>query len=183
MKINIHFWLYLSQLFLEWEMCRTKFVDKIKTHILCSATFFSFENCAIGEIMWKNIVERDRPQMKIRRMRIAHRIIKATNTLSEYVVLAAFHCKYSCMYAPQLPALLKAIVITSFPLCRNLSVIFPSDFLTNIKFQFLISSMCVFCCWSKSTSFYHPNNLRARSRNYEHVYYTVLSSLQLLPLL
>ena len=38
--------------------------DKIcrdKIHILYSITFF--ENCAICEIMWKNIIQPDRPQM------------------------------------------------------------------------------------------------------------------------
>ena len=39
--------------------------------------------------MWKNIVELGRPQMKIWRMRIACRILKTTNTHSEYVTLIA----------------------------------------------------------------------------------------------
>ena len=39
-----------------------------------------FLNHAIYEIMWKNIVESDRPQMKLWRMRIAYWIPKATNT-------------------------------------------------------------------------------------------------------
>jgi hypothetical protein len=43
--------------------------DIQNTH-LCSATFCS-ENRAVYEIMWKNVVEPDRPQMIIRRMRIA----------------------------------------------------------------------------------------------------------------
>ena len=34
-----HLW-YFSQFFLEWEMFRAKFVERIKTHILCSVTFF-----------------------------------------------------------------------------------------------------------------------------------------------
>ena len=34
-----------------------------------------FEILAVYEIMWKNIVEPDRPQMTVRRMRIACRII------------------------------------------------------------------------------------------------------------
>jgi len=105
----------------------------------------------------KNIVERGRPQITIWCMRIAYWIPKATNTLSEYVILVAFHCKYSCTNTPQLPALLKAILITSFQLSRNLPLIFPSGFLTSIKFHFLISSMRVFV-WSKLTSFYHPYN-------------------------
>jgi hypothetical protein len=40
--------------------------------------------------MWKNIVEPDRPQMTVSRMRIACWIPKATNTHSEYVILIAF---------------------------------------------------------------------------------------------
>jgi len=37
--------------------------------------------------MCKNIVEQERPQIAIWRMRIASRITKATNTHSEYVIL------------------------------------------------------------------------------------------------
>jgi len=36
-------------------MFQTKVVEGIKTHILCSITFF-FENRAIYEIMWKKIL-------------------------------------------------------------------------------------------------------------------------------
>jgi hypothetical protein len=50
-------------------MLHTKAVEKIKTHILCSVTFFL--NRAVYEIMWKNVVQPDRPQMAIWRMRIA----------------------------------------------------------------------------------------------------------------
>jgi hypothetical protein len=53
MKINIHFLLYLAHLFLEWEMFQTEVVEKIKTHIWCSLTFF--EDRAVCEIMWKNV--------------------------------------------------------------------------------------------------------------------------------
>jgi len=38
------------------------------------------ENCAVYETMWKNIVERDRPQMTTWRVRIVCWIPKATNT-------------------------------------------------------------------------------------------------------
>jgi hypothetical protein len=40
--------------------------------------------------MWKNTAEQGKPQMKIRRMRIACWIRKATNTHSEYIRLKAF---------------------------------------------------------------------------------------------
>jgi len=44
-------------------------VKKIKTHILCSITIF--ENRVVYELMWKDIVQPDRLQMKMWRMRIA----------------------------------------------------------------------------------------------------------------
>ena len=59
-------------------MFRTKVVEKIKTHILYSITFV--ENRTVYEIMWKNILEMDRPRMTIWRMRIACWIPKGTNT-------------------------------------------------------------------------------------------------------
>jgi len=69
---------------------RTKYVEKIKTHVLRSVTFFFFENRGVYEITWKNPVQSDRPQMTIWRMRIAYWIPKATNAYSEYVLLIAF---------------------------------------------------------------------------------------------
>jgi len=71
-------------------MSQTKVVEKIKTHILCSAIFFFSENRAVYEIMWKQVVERGRPQMTIWRMRIPCWIPKTTNTHSQYVTLIAF---------------------------------------------------------------------------------------------
>jgi len=57
-----------------------KFVEKIKTHILCAITYF-FENRAFYEIMWKDTVEPGRPQITMRRMRIICSISNATDTL------------------------------------------------------------------------------------------------------
>jgi len=72
-------------------MFQTKVVvEEIKTHILCSVTFFPPENRAVYEIMWKNIVQPDRSQMKKRRMRVSCWISKTTYTHSEYVILIAF---------------------------------------------------------------------------------------------
>ena len=55
-------------------------------HILCSVIFF-FENRAVYEIMWKNIVERGRTQMTLWGMRIACWIPKATNTHTHSVCI------------------------------------------------------------------------------------------------
>jgi hypothetical protein len=70
-------------------MFRTKDVQKIKT-LFCSTFFFFFENRALYEIMWKNIVKPGTPQMKIWYLRIACWIPKAINTHREYVMLIAF---------------------------------------------------------------------------------------------
>jgi len=51
-------------IFLEWEMFQTKIVEKMKTHIMLS-NFFFFKNDAIYEIMWRNIVQPDRPHMTL----------------------------------------------------------------------------------------------------------------------
>jgi hypothetical protein len=88
MKTNLHLRSYLAQFYLEWKIFRTKVVEKLETYILCSVTFF--ENRAEYEIMLKNIVEPDRPQMTIWRKSIACWITKATNKHSEYVIRIAF---------------------------------------------------------------------------------------------
>ena len=52
--------------------------------------FFFFENRAAYEIMWKNILELERPLMTIWRMRFSRWVPKDTHTHSEYVILIAF---------------------------------------------------------------------------------------------
>ena len=64
-------------------MFRIKVVEKIKTHILCSVTFF--ENRDVYEIIWKIFVQSGSLQMTIWRMRIARCISKATNTHTGFV--------------------------------------------------------------------------------------------------
>ena len=70
-------------------MYQTETVEKIETHILRSVTFFPNDR-TVYEIMWKNIVERGRPQMTIWPMRIACWGPWSTDTHSEYVMLIAF---------------------------------------------------------------------------------------------
>jgi hypothetical protein len=68
-------------------------------HTLCSAVFSFYR--AVYKIMWRNVMELDRPQMAIWRMRIASWVPKAINAHSEYVVLTAFHCNDVCTNEPQ----------------------------------------------------------------------------------
>jgi hypothetical protein len=59
-----------------------KVVKENKTHI----SFF----LAVYEKMWKNIVERGRPQMTIWRMRIACLTPSATSSRPEYAIFIVF---------------------------------------------------------------------------------------------
>jgi hypothetical protein len=90
MQTDIHFWSYLAQFFLEWEMFQINVVEKVKTHILCSVTSFrkSYR-------LWDNVENPCKSAQatdvnRTRRMRIACWIPKAAYTHSQYVVLIAF---------------------------------------------------------------------------------------------
>jgi hypothetical protein len=78
--------------FLEWEIFQTNVVEKIKTRILCSKTFFLVENRAIYEITWKkyNTAEQATEDDITRRMHFACWIITATDTYSQFTILTLF---------------------------------------------------------------------------------------------
>jgi hypothetical protein len=46
-----------------------KFAEKMKTQFVVKNILF-YKNCTIYEIMWKNMLDPERPQVKILRMRI-----------------------------------------------------------------------------------------------------------------
>jgi hypothetical protein len=56
MKTYVH--LYVAEFFLEWEMFQTEVVEEMKTHFMFSNIF---PNIVPLMIMWKNVVEPDRP--------------------------------------------------------------------------------------------------------------------------
>jgi hypothetical protein len=58
------------------------------THFIFNNLFSG--NRTVNEKMWKNIVEPDRPQMAVWRMRIACWITTTTNTFSKFVIIIAF---------------------------------------------------------------------------------------------
>jgi len=60
MKTNVCYCIISRSFLLRMEMFQTNFAEKIKTHSLCSVTIS--ESRTFYEIMWKNIVERGRPQ-------------------------------------------------------------------------------------------------------------------------
>ena len=86
-KTNIHFWSYIAEFFLEWEMFQIKFVNKIT---LNSIILFR-KSCRL----WDNVEKCGRAGQatdgnKIRRMRTAFWIPKAKIIHSECVILTAF---------------------------------------------------------------------------------------------
>jgi hypothetical protein len=64
---------------------------------------FFYKNHAIYDIMWKNMVEPDRPRMTVKYGPVccACWITRATDTLSEYVILSTFHVSSGCVNVPQ----------------------------------------------------------------------------------
>jgi hypothetical protein len=74
-----------------WVLLRMKTISNkcLRENQSTYFRFFFFENRAVYKIMWKNIVEPGRPQMKIWRVLNACLITKATNTYSEYVICIA----------------------------------------------------------------------------------------------
>jgi len=88
MKTNIHFRSYFAHFFynknISHKICR----EIQNTHFMFSNIFS--KNRAVYEIMWKNTVELDRPQMTICHMRMARCIPKATNTHLELAILTTF---------------------------------------------------------------------------------------------
>jgi hypothetical protein len=106
------FMIISSQLLLRMRNASDKFVEKIKTHILCSITFFR-KSCRL----WDNVEKYGRTRQAtddniIRRMCFACWVTKATNTHSEYIVL--IHGNNGYANAPQCYGI------------RTLSVLFTS---------------------------------------------------------
>jgi len=80
-------------------MFQTKAVQPIKHTFLSNNLFF--ENRAVYEIMWENMVERGRTKMAIRRMRITCWVSKAADTHSEYELSTDFPRHSGYANAPQ----------------------------------------------------------------------------------
>ena len=63
MQTEVQFWSNVAQLFFKREMFQKKFVMKMKTHVLYIHYRFSRKTVSFSAIMWKNMVEPDRPQV------------------------------------------------------------------------------------------------------------------------
>jgi hypothetical protein len=143
MKTNVHFLSWLAQFFLKWELCETKVVDKIRTHILCSATFLYR---AVNEITWRKFVELGRPRMTVWRMRVACWIRKVKNTISECVIFIAFPSHH---WLHERAKVLHYTYIACLVYIKLLTVYQPNTVL-----------MCNVHCWySYHYTYLHGNNV------------------------
>jgi hypothetical protein len=83
MKNKIRFLSYLVLLLRMRNVSDSSCRENQNTHFVFSNFFF--QNRAVYEIMWKNIVEWGRPQMTVWRMHIVCWIPTATNTHNQVV--------------------------------------------------------------------------------------------------
>jgi len=60
MKIYVNSWQFLAKFWLEWDMFRTKFVEKIKKTV-----FITFHVPRKSCPLWDNVVQSDRPQLTV----------------------------------------------------------------------------------------------------------------------
>ena len=99
-KSLYNFWSYLAKFFLEWKMFRTKAVDKTKTDILRSITFFR-KLCRLLDNV-KYTVMRGRSQKAIWRMRVTYWIPRTTHTHTHTLRnVIAFPKQQWCTNAPR----------------------------------------------------------------------------------
>jgi len=75
-----------------------------------------FFNHAVYEIMWKNTVDPDRPQIKIWRISIACWITNSTDTCSEYAIFIAFPLQ---QWLPKHVSMLRYTYITCLVILQN----------------------------------------------------------------
>ena len=119
MKTNVHFNTMRSIIRRMRNISGKSCTETRNTHFTIRNFFPPLENRAVCEIKWKNIVESERPQKKIWRMRISRWIPKATNTHSEYVIFISFllqqwlHECASCYVIRTLSALFQTSLCTN----------------------------------------------------------------------
>ena len=83
------FFITPRSVFLRMRTVSDRSCIEYRSKLFIFKNFFFFENRAVYEVMWENIVDMGRQQMTWR-MCIACWVPKATNTLSEYIMLTAF---------------------------------------------------------------------------------------------
>ena len=148
MNTNTHLWPYLAHLFVQWEIFQTNVAKMVKSHILCSATFF--EHHAVHEILWKTMVQPDRSQMTIWPMRMACCV--------DYIILFAFP-QQQCFHEP-----------ASLLHCTTLPVLFSLNLYGTLELiimqeHWLYLLTCIFNLWECVLNSGDENDNSVYSRN------------------
>jgi len=90
MKINLHF-CSIPLISSEKEKCSRQSRREKSKHTFCVFNkIFFFENRAVYETKWKNLLQPFRPQISVWRMRIVCWIPYATNPLPKYIILILY---------------------------------------------------------------------------------------------
>ena len=145
-----HLRYYLAEFFFEWEMLQKKFVQKIKTHIMFKSVF-----PRKSRRLWDNVKKYGRARQAtddniIRYMFIACWITKATDTLSEYIILIALPRQ---QWLRERASILRYTYIASFLACLMLFVLY-SSFLSSVVFVLSVlmcKAITLFLYWCHST--------------------------------
>jgi hypothetical protein len=126
-------------------------------------------------MIWKNIVEPDRPQMKIWRMRIACWVPKATNTNLEYVLLIALSLQ---QWLHERASMLRYTYIVPFYTTGsydcNQSFALILKYLLFSFYTFNVSNLCtIYPCWwplfwPTFTRVHHTHNINLAQHAYVH---------------
>jgi hypothetical protein len=151
MKTDTHFWSYLAQFFLSWEMFQTNVEEKIKTRFMFHNFFF---RKSWGS--WDNVEKHDRAGQAtdentciILRTRITWEITKATNTYLEYVIIIVFprqqwlhksatmlRCKYTVLSLVGTLLCQKRPVFTAYCMKGYYAISFGEKIRHNLNYKF-----------------------------------------------
>jgi len=107
MKTDIHFFMYVAEFFIEWDVSDKSCGENQNAHYMLS----NFFNHTLYEIMWKNNVEVTRPQMTIWHMHIACCLTRVTDIdwicytyfYSTTAMVAWMHLNVQCYIVHILP--------------------------------------------------------------------------------
>jgi hypothetical protein len=147
-KTSIHLWQYLAQFFLEWEMFQTKVVQKIKTHILSSITFFFRKSCRLWDNLEKYVVEPDRRDNLARA-----RCMLSTQGYrhKHFVILTAFPLQ---KWLHQRTSMWRCLHIASRMYAINTARRVTMRYLLSLIWQLTRRNLhrLVECCWPYSSS-------------------------------
>ena len=99
-------------------MFQADFGEKNEIHVLGSTTFFPPDNHAIIEMMWKSVVELERPRWQYGACALNIGYLSLQTHSQNIWYLLLFHCNKGCTNAPVLPYTYIAWLVLNIALCE-----------------------------------------------------------------